>query len=45
MEYVHQRGNFPDVPYEEIITNFKEMYPKWVALGSTGGHRDFATET
>jgi len=44
MEYVHQRGVYADVPYEEIIANFKSTYPRWMALASTREHGDFATE-
>src|SRR5215467_8242774 len=44
MEYVHQRGDFPDVPYDEILANFKSMYPRWMSLSSAREHRDFATE-
>jgi transglutaminase-like putative cysteine protease len=44
MEYVRQRGHFPDVPYEEIIADFKKMYPRWLAAEAAGGRRDFARE-
>jgi transglutaminase-like putative cysteine protease len=44
MEYVRQRGDYPDVPYQEIIADFKSLYPRWMALGSGEGHGDFATE-
>ena len=44
MEYVRQRGHFPDVPYEEIIADFKKMYPRWIAVAAAGGRRDFARE-
>lgn len=44
MEYVRQRGHFPDVPYGEIIADFKKMYPRWIADAAAGGRRDFARE-
>jgi transglutaminase-like putative cysteine protease len=44
MEYVRQRGHFPDVPYEEIIAEFKKMYPRLLAVVAAGGQRDFARE-
>ncbi len=44
MEYVRQRGHFPDVPYEEIVADFKKMYPRWLAAVTAGGPRDFARE-
>lgn len=44
MEYVRQRGDYADVPYDEIIADFRSTYPRWMALGSAGGHRDFAAE-
>jgi transglutaminase-like putative cysteine protease len=44
MEYVRQRGHYPDVPYNEIIAEFRQVYPRWMELVSAGAHRDFATE-
>jgi transglutaminase-like putative cysteine protease len=44
MEYVRERGNYSDVPYDTIVADFKTMYPRWMALASSGGHGDFATE-
>ena len=44
MEYVSQRGHYPDVPYDMIIADFKKMYPRWLALLARGGHGDFARE-
>lgn len=32
MEYVRERGHYPDVPYDTIIADFKKMYPRLVAL-------------
>jgi transglutaminase-like putative cysteine protease len=47
MEYVRERGHYPDVPYDTIIADFKKMYPRWLALRSVdtvGKDRDFARE-
>ncbi len=44
MEYVTQRGNYPDVPYDLIMADFKKTYPRWLALLATGRHANFATE-
>jgi transglutaminase-like putative cysteine protease len=44
MEYVKQRGNFPDVPYDAIIADFKAVYPRWMALVSAGERGNFAAE-
>lgn len=43
MEYVGQRGQFPDVPYDTIIADYKRVYSRWFALRG-GGHGDFARE-
>ena len=37
MEYLRQRGHYPDVPYETIIAEFKSLYPRWMALVSARG--------
>jgi transglutaminase-like putative cysteine protease len=42
MEYVHQRGTFADVPFEEIVADFRIHYPAMVAKGGLSG--DFQTE-
>jgi transglutaminase-like putative cysteine protease len=47
MEYVRERGHYPDVPYDKIVADFKKMYPRWMALRSAGineNDRDFARE-
>jgi transglutaminase-like putative cysteine protease len=44
MEYVRQRGHYPDVPYAEILADFRKTYPRWMELLSVGGRGDFATE-
>ena len=44
MEYVRQRGHFPDVPYEAIVAEFKKEYPRLLAVVAAGAYRDFARE-
>ena len=47
MEYVSQRGHYPDVPYGTIIADFKKMYPRLVelrTLGTVVKDIDFARE-
>jgi len=43
MEYVTLRGSYADVPYGEIVEDFKRVYPRWMAMAKTGA-RDFAAE-
>jgi hypothetical protein len=40
MEYLRDRGSFPDVPASEIQQAFRQAYPKFYGLG-----RDAAKET
>ncbi len=35
MEYLKDRGPFPDVPFETIIADFKKFYPKLLAASPT----------
>lgn len=44
MEYVRDRGHYPDVPYEMILAEFKKLYPRWMSYVTTGGKGDFAKE-
>lgn len=44
MEYVRERGNYADVPYEEIIADFKKTYPRWMMLVKEGKRGNFAEE-
>ena len=44
MEYVRERGHYPDVPYDKIIADFKKMYPRWLAMGTVEMDREFARE-
>jgi transglutaminase-like putative cysteine protease len=43
MEYVAQRGQFPDVPYDTIIAEYKKVYSRWFELRDST-HGDFARE-
>lgn len=42
MEYVRQRGEFDDLPYEELVADMVRMYPKLVEIseGKAGGDFD-----
>lgn len=44
MEYVAQRGSYPDVPYETILAAFRAAHPRWLALGGRGRPDAFAAE-
>lgn len=44
MEYVRERGNYADVPYEAIIEDFKKTYPQWMTLVREGKRGNFAAE-
>ncbi len=44
MEYVKQRGYYADVPYDTIIADFKEAYPRWFAVSTPRMRGDFAKE-
>ena len=44
MEYVREWGSYPDVPYEEIIADFRKTYPRWMVLVSKGKRGNFAAE-
>ena len=44
MEYVRQRGDYLDVPYDEILADFKKMYPRWLEVRPADGRGDFARE-
>jgi len=46
MEYVHQRGEFADVPIDAIAATFRREYPRLVASDDEGDfERDVARET
>lgn len=44
MEYVRERGNYADVPYQAILGDFRKAYPGWMKLVKEGRGGDFATE-
>ncbi len=31
MEYIKDRGSFADLPYDEMLSVFQELYPRWLA--------------
>ena len=43
MEYVRDRGTYDDVPYEEILATFREIYPRF-DYASAGASGDFEAE-
>lgn len=43
MEYVRDRGVYADVPYEEILSTFRTVYPGF-SLDGAGAGGDFAAE-
>lgn len=43
MEYVHERGQFDDLPLLQIKATFAEIYPFWTP-GGTLEHSDFAAD-
>ena len=43
MEYVNERGSFDDLPLEQIVATFAEIYPQW-SLGTGSGNADFAVD-
>ena len=34
MEYVNQRGNFDDMPLDQLARDIRESYPAWVAAAA-----------
>jgi len=44
MEYVKQRGEFDDLPYDEIVADMLVMYPQLVALSERPAATDFDHE-
>jgi transglutaminase-like putative cysteine protease len=42
MEYVRTRGSYADLPYEEIMATFRELYPKTVGEAPSGPDEAFA---
>jgi len=44
MEYVKDHGPFPDVPYERIVTYFREYYPAYFQMRNVEQGGDFERE-
>lgn len=44
MEYVRQRGEFDDLPYDELVADMQAMYPQLVAFSEGQGGGDFEHE-
>ena len=44
MEYVRQRGEFDDLPYDELVADMYRMYPQLVALNEKQAAGDFDHE-
>ena len=44
MEYKRDRGIYEDMPYEEIMADFRARYPKYMASLEAGQKADFAAE-
>jgi transglutaminase-like putative cysteine protease len=45
MEYVRDRGHYPDVPYESILRDLRETYPRWMKLLSEEQGGAFSDES
>lgn len=37
MEYLQERGSYPDVPFATIVAEFKRLYPRLIASGIAAG--------
>lgn len=37
MEYLQERGSYPDVPFATIVAEFKRLYPRLIASGTAAG--------
>jgi transglutaminase-like putative cysteine protease len=44
MEYVRQRGDYSDVPFDEILADFKKMYPRWLEAQTADARGNSPTE-
>ncbi len=44
MEYVNQRGSFDDVPYDEILSDFADLYPEWAESNPVNSAEDAGDE-
>ena len=45
MEYVSQRGEYDDLPFDELVADLKATYPRLLALSEGKSRGDFAHET
>ena len=45
MEYVRDRGHYADVPYQRILADLRETYPRWMKLLSEEQGGTLATES
>jgi transglutaminase-like putative cysteine protease len=44
MEYVQDRGHYADVPYQRILADLRETYPRWMQLLGEDQGGAFASE-
>jgi transglutaminase-like putative cysteine protease len=44
MDYVAQRGSFDDLPLDQILVDFRQHYPKWLANMAQQHSADFMAE-
>jgi transglutaminase-like putative cysteine protease len=44
MEYVKQRGEFDDLPYDELVADMRLMYPQLVSISESAAAGDFEHE-
>ena len=44
MEYVKQRGEFDDLPYDELVADMRLMYPQLVTISEASAGGDFDRE-
>ena len=44
MEYIADRGDFADVPFDTIVADLRSTYPRWLDLVAQGPKGDFAAE-
>lgn len=44
MEYIRDHGNFADVPYDRIVTYFRQYYPAYFQVGGIAREDDFERE-
>lgn len=44
MEYLTQRGSFDDLPLDQIMVDFRQHYPKWIANMALQRSADFMAE-